>query len=115
MKLAVCGAAVTLLTSAPGFAWAAAVVHVQPDSVHVEANNASVREILDALSAKFQITYVGRADLSRRQTGTYAGALPQVLNRILDGNDYIIKTADERLEVVVIGASRPTAIVSGEQ
>jgi hypothetical protein len=96
-------------------ALAGAEVRVEPDNnVVVQADNASVREILDRLSGKFNLTYKLPPNLDRVRTGLYSGTLHQVLARILDGNDYIVQAGDEAVEIVVFGASRLTPIVTAD-
>lgn len=94
---------------------AATDVRVQDDNdVVVQADKASVREILDMLSAKFKLTYKLPPNLNRIRTGLYSGTLHHVLARILDGNDYIVQAGDEGVEIVVFGASRLTPIVTAD-
>src|SRR4029079_15915824 len=82
--------------------------------VVVQADKASVREILDMLSAKFKLTYKLPPNLDRVRTGLYSGTLHHVLARILDGNDYIVQASDDGVEIVVFGASRLTPIVTAD-
>ena len=94
---------------------AATEVRVQDDNdVVVQTDKASVREILDTLSAKFKLTYKLPPNLDRSRTGLYSGTLHHVLARILDGNDYIVQAGDEGVEIVVFGASRLTPIVTAD-
>jgi len=96
-------------------ALAATEVRVQEDNdVVVQADKASVREILDTLSAKFKLTYKLPPNLDRVRTGLYSGTLHHVLARILDGNDYIVQASDDGVEIVVFGASRLTPIVTAD-
>src|SRR5436190_21490263 len=60
----------------------------QEDDLQLRVQNASTKEILDALSAKFHVSYKLPAGVDRKLTGRYAGSLRRVLNRVLDGNDY---------------------------
>jgi hypothetical protein len=86
----------------------------QEDNVVVQTDKASVREILDTLSAKFKLTYKLPPNLDRVRTGLYSGTLHHVLARVLDGNDYIVQASDEGIEIVVFGASRLTPIVTAD-
>jgi hypothetical protein len=47
-------------------------------------------------------------------TGVYSGTLRQVLARILDGNDYIVKVSDSGIEVLVLGASGAASAAAGQ-
>jgi len=94
---------------------AATEVRVDQDNdVVIQADKASVREILDTLSAKFKLTYRLPPNLDRVRTGLYAGTLHHVLARVLDGNDYIVQASDDGVEIVVFGASRLTPIVTAD-
>jgi hypothetical protein len=84
-------------------------VQGQADEMQLTAQNASVKEIFEALSAKFTLIYKLPPNIGHTVTGRYAGTLRQVLGRILDGNDYIVTIVDGRVDVVVLGASGATA------
>jgi hypothetical protein len=103
----------TLSISLPALAGTEVRVE-QEDNVVVQTDKASVREILDTLSAKFKLTYKLPPNLDRVRTGLYSGTLHHVLARVLDGNDYIVQASDEGIEIVVFGASRLTPIVTAD-
>jgi len=107
-------AMILLLSGATAPVLAATQVHGQKDDLQIDAKNAPIREILDALAAKYSLTYKLPPNINRVVTGRYAGALSQVLRRVLDGNDFIIKASGDGIEVVVFGTSQPTAIVASE-
>jgi hypothetical protein len=104
-----------LLGATLGAASAATEVRGQPAEMQLRAENASTREVLDALSAAFKLSYKLPPNIGRNVTGLYSGTLHQVLGRILDGNDYIVKVSDNGVEVVVLGASAATAIAASGQ
>ena len=104
-----------LLGTMLGPASAATELQGQPDDIQLRAENASTREVLDALSATFKLTYKLPPNIGRDVTGLYSGTLHQVLARILDGNNYIVKVSDNGVEVVVLGASGATAIAASGQ
>src|SRR5690348_111554 len=58
--------------------------------VEVEAHDASVRDVLDALKASHMIQFRSSDALSRVVTGTYTGTLAQVLSRVLKGYNYVL-------------------------
>ena len=95
----------TQIGAMPGPAAAASEVEGQADTVKLRAENASIREVLDALSAKFKVSYKVPSNLIRNLTGEYSGTLNQVLARLLDGNDYIVETSEDGVKIVVLGAS----------
>jgi hypothetical protein len=77
----------------------------QADNVQLEVENASIREVLDALATAFKFKYKLPSTIGRELTGRYSGTLRQVLARILDGNDYVMHVAETSTELVVLGAS----------
>src|SRR5206468_4911807 len=84
---------------------ARAEVHVQgaSDALVLDARDASVEDVLEALGTSFGLQYRGADALQRRISGTYRGSLQHVVRRVLDGYNFILKTDDEDVEVVVIG------------
>jgi hypothetical protein len=72
----------------------------------VEAHDATVRQVLDALSASQTIRVRSSDALSRAVTGTYSGTLPRVLSRILDGYDHVIQSTSSGLWLDVVGAAQ---------
>jgi hypothetical protein len=102
--------AVLIMTPAP--ALAAAEVRGQPANMQLHAQNASIREVLDALSSEFKLTYQLPPNIGRKVSGLYSGTLRQVLTRVLDGNDYIVEVSDGSIKVVVLGASGKSAVAS---
>jgi hypothetical protein len=91
----------------PGSIRAEVRVTGAPGIVQVEARDASVEEVLAALSADVGLQYRSTASLDRRVTGTYQGSLQRVVRRLLEGYDYVLKTQAESIEVVVIGSAKP--------
>ena len=117
LKSAVVGMAgiAALLGTISGSARAATEVQGQPDEMQLRAENASTREVLEALSATFKLTYKLPPTIDRDLTGLYSGTLPQVLGRILEGSDYIVKVADDGIEIIVLraaGASGAAAVAA---
>ncbi len=76
-----------------------------PDAVRVEAQDASVDEVMAALVASFDLRYRSPASLTRRVTGTYEGSLQQVVARLLDGYNFVLRTGSEGVEAWVYGAA----------
>jgi hypothetical protein len=112
----ICGSVIStvfgpLLGSAP----AATEVQGQSVNIQLRAQDASTREVLDALAAAFKLTYKLPPSIGRNVTGLYSGTLHQVLARILDGNDYIVKVSNNGVEVVILGASGATAVAATAQ
>jgi len=77
-------------------------VQGRADAVTLRAENATMGEVLQALSARFKITYTLPAGVDRVVDGTYLGTLNEVLARILDGNDYVIESSDGQVSLAVL-------------
>jgi len=73
--------------------------------VHVDARDASLEEVLSALRTRFGLQYRGPPLTDRRITGAYEGTLRQVVRRLLEGYDFVLKTQSDTLEVVVVGGA----------
>jgi hypothetical protein len=91
---------------------AAVSVNGNSASVHLEASNATLSEVLSALESAFSVRHRTSVPLDQAISGTYRGPLRRVLSRVLDGfNYYLADTADGRMEITVVG--RPGAAVVG--
>jgi hypothetical protein len=97
--------AVTIIAFAVTLDTAAATTKIEGevDSLQLSVDNASTREILDALSSKFKLTYSIPTTAGRQLTGRFSGALSEVLSRVLDGTDYILEVSEGATKVVVLG------------
>jgi len=69
----------------------------------VEAHDATVQQVVDALGQTGAIQFQTSEALSRPVTGTYSGTLRRVLSRILDGYDHVIRTTASGIRVDVVG------------
>jgi hypothetical protein len=111
--LLTCTAAIgTLLGAMLQPALPATEVRGQLDEMQVQTQNASIGEVLNALSGAFNLSYKLPPMTSRTFTGRYAGTLRQVLARVLDGHDYILKVSDNDIEVIILGASGAATLVA---
>jgi hypothetical protein len=110
-------AAIGLATTGAGLSVAEAAADVQgdPSAVQLRAENASTREVLDALAAKFGLKYKLSVQIGREVGGSYSGTLRQVLARVLDGTDYVVQVNENGIKVIVFGASGVTAIAANGQ
>jgi hypothetical protein len=79
--------------------------------VVVEAQNASVQEILITLTNAFDIQFKSSADLNKQLTGTYKGTLQQTLSRILEGYDLVMNSDQAGLKITLLGTRRSVAAV----
>jgi hypothetical protein len=99
-----------LLNAGPAFA----LTDIQgaADNLRVKAEDATIVEILGALSGRFKFTYTVRSHSGRTLNGTYSGTLSETLARVLDGNDYIVASSVNSLDIVVLGPSNATTGVA---
>jgi hypothetical protein len=81
-----------------------------PQAVVVEAQNASVEEVLIALTDTFKVRFRSAANLNKRLTGTYQGTLQQVISRILKGYDFATRSGAAGLEITLHGAGTPVDV-----
>jgi hypothetical protein len=72
----------------------------------VEAHDATVQQILEALGQTRTIQLENSEALSRHVTGTYSGTLRRVLSRILDGYDHVIRSTASGIQIDVVGAAQ---------
>jgi hypothetical protein len=93
------------LAIGPTSALAEVVVRGNPKAVSIEAQNASVEEILVALGNAFDVHYRSSIDLRKRLTGTYEGSLQKVVTQILNGYDFFVGTGERRIEITLVGSS----------
>jgi hypothetical protein len=100
------------LTAMHGSAWALTEIRGQQDDLQLSAKDASIKEILDALATSQKLRYKLPPNLRVDLTVQCSGTLRQILERVLDGNDYILKVFDDAIEVVVLGNSGAVAVVS---
>jgi hypothetical protein len=84
----------------------------QGDDIQIQVENASIRQILDGLSRKFNLTFVLPADVGRQLTGRYSGNLNRILSRVLDGNNYILEVTEDGMRIVVLGPAGTIASTS---
>jgi hypothetical protein len=92
------------LVMAPSLVLAKAQVRGSREVVSIETQNASIQEILTALGAAFDVQYRSSVNLEKQLTGTYEGSLQRVVTRVLEGYNFIVKTSEGRIEIIVLGA-----------
>lgn len=87
------------------------------NDLQIRVEDGSLREILAAISDRFQLTYKFPANIGeiRNLTGVYSGTLSQVLAHILEGNDYIAQVSNRDVKVIVLRRSDTTGQPSTSQ
>lgn len=74
----------------------------RPDAVHIEARDATLREVFDALQTKYGLHYRTDDALETRKTGIFDGPLPRVTARMLEGYDFAMKVTPQGVDVLVL-------------
>ena len=82
-------------------------VEGQPDAVHIDARDVPLREVLDALQAKFNLRYRTSDVLDTRMTGTFNGSLRRVAVRVLEGYDFAMKITPRDIDVLILRQNGP--------
>jgi hypothetical protein len=94
---------------APSFAAseASAAVKIEgsSDALLLTAEDSSIHDVLVALSAQFNLTYSSMIELNGAIAGTYSGNLRSVLDRVLDGYDYVALVSTDGIELKVWASS----------
>jgi len=99
-----CTLSVVFVCSLPTIAGAEVHVEGSPAVVRVSTSRDRVSDVLSALAATFNVQYRTTIPLDGAADATYSGSLRQVISRLLDGYNYMIKTDDSKTtEVVVFG------------
>ena len=98
-----------LLSTMPARSSAKIEFEGQLDALRLTAEDASIDDVLAALSAKFNLTYSSELELDRTVAGSYSGTLQQVMGRILDGYDYVVNVSLERIELKILSRSATVA------
>src|SRR3977135_2550337 len=87
-------------------AWAEVrVVESGPGTLVVEARDATVEQVLEALSESRNFEFHTSRALTRVLSGTYTGPLPRVLARALDGYTHVVQSTPPGIRVSFVGAA----------
>lgn len=81
-----------------------------PAKMRLEVRQTSLTGVLAALAAAYPVSYSSAVPLDDLRDGTYAGSLRELIPRLLDGYDYVIKENNATLEVVILGKSGTLAV-----
>jgi hypothetical protein len=95
---------------AGGDARAGVLVEGTPAAVRVTADQATIAEVLAAIAGKFNATYRTSIALDAPAGPAYAGSSAQVIARLLDGYNYMVKRNGDAAEIVVFGRRGELAI-----
>jgi hypothetical protein len=91
---------------------ARAGVRIEGDAaaVRVSTSQDTVADVLSALGVAFKVRYRTAVPLSATADATYSGSIRQVIARLLDSYNYLLKVDQETTEVIVVGSRRQAAI-----
>ena len=89
-----------------------AEVHVEgsPDAVRVTTSRDAIGEVLSAFATTFNVQYRTAIPLDAQANAAYSGSFGQVISRLLDGYNYVIKREQDSIEIVVFGVRGEVAI-----
>jgi hypothetical protein len=89
-----------------GFAVPAhAEVHVagNPAAVRITTSQDAIADVLSALGTTFNIRYRAAVPLDAAADPTYSGSFRQVVSRLLDRYNYVMKVGGDSTEIIVYG------------
>ena len=91
---------------------ARAEVHVEgdPTAVRITTSQDAISDVLSALAAALKVKYRSSIRVDERANEIYSGSLREVVARLLDGYNYVIKKNQDTIEIVVIGRRGEKAI-----
>jgi hypothetical protein len=75
------------------------------DRVVIQANDATVEEVLVALRKAFGLEVTLRGTIAQKFTGEYSGSVHNILRRLLTGEDYILQTTSGGIRIVLLAQS----------
>jgi hypothetical protein len=89
-----------------------AEVRVEGDSaaVRVVTDHAAISDVLSAFAGNFKVRYRTSVPLDAAANATYAGSFGQVISRLLDGYNYVVKKDQDTTEIIVFGRHGQVAI-----
>jgi hypothetical protein len=96
-------AAFTAVIMTAGTAHAEARVNADASAVEVYATRSNVAEVLSALQAACGLRVNVSTALDRPISGTFTGSLAQILSRVLQGYNYVVRHRATEVEVTIIG------------
>jgi hypothetical protein len=96
-----------------GFATSAcAEVHVEGDlnGLRVAAKGDTLSDVFSAIDSLLHVKYRTAVPLDAQISAVYSGSLSQVVSRLLDGYNYVIKKDPDRIEIIVFGKRGEVAL-----
>jgi hypothetical protein len=81
-----------------------------PAALRVTTSQDKIADVLSAFSSALNVQYRSSIPLDATAGASYSGSLAQVLTRLLDGYNYVVKREPDTIEIVVLGARGEVAI-----
>lgn len=81
------------------------LIEGEANAVHVEARGVPLRQLLDAMQAKFNSRYRTDGALDSPVTGVFDGQVRRVAARLLEDYDFVMKMRLEGLDVLIMERS----------
>jgi hypothetical protein len=103
----------TATALACGFATSAsAEVHIEGDlsALRVTTSGDKLSDVFSAFGNLFRVKYRTAVPLNAEIDGAYSGSFSQVVSRLLNGYNYVIKKDQDLTEVIVFGKSGEVAM-----
>jgi hypothetical protein len=104
-------ACVLLLWLNPGYA--GLVIEGTPDKLVVDADQASLNDVIKALEARFNLRSTAAFDPNIRVSGHFNGSLNLIVRQLLRGYDFVLTTRQtegtETLDIILLGNSAAVA------
>jgi hypothetical protein len=73
------------------------------NQLRITTNHDAIADVLAGLSTNFDLKHQSAIRLDAPAQASYSGSVRQVIARLLDGYNYVIRTDRNALEVIVIG------------
>ena len=86
-----------------------------PAAIRLELTQAPIGEVLAAFGERYGVRYRAALPLDQPITGSYAGPLPRVIARVLEGYDYVARISPEVIDIAYIrtrGNAAPSRTVA---
>ena len=96
-----------------GFATpASAEVQVEADltALRVTTRGDTLSDVLSAFGSPFHVKYRTAVPLNAEINGAYSGSFSQVVSRLLDGYNYVIRKDQDLTEIIVFGKTGEVAM-----
>lgn len=81
------------------------------DAVRIDVTDAPLRDVLDALQARFALHYRSKEALDATKTVKLDAPLRCVVARLLDGHDFVIAVTPGGIDVLILRQNAAAAVV----